>query len=65
MLSPAEIAKRWGVNIKTVYSAIQSGQLPALRLARKRFLIPAHVVISVEEKGCVAPMGANHGGTTR
>ena len=30
--SPADLAERWGVNVKTVYRLIESGELQATRI---------------------------------
>lgn len=57
VLTVRELATRWGVNVKTVYEAIELGQLPVIRVGRRRLLIP-RVVVEELEKGRVMPEGA-------
>jgi excisionase family DNA binding protein len=64
MLRPEDVARRWGVNVKTVYAAIRRRQLPVKRLGERVLLIPRRAVEEIEQ-GRVALPGGNHGGATR
>ena len=44
-----EAAEKLGVNKKTIYRAIQEGQLPAIRLGRKVIIIPAVIDRMLQE----------------
>jgi excisionase family DNA binding protein len=65
MLSAQELADRWGVDVKTIYTAIRDGQLPAVRLARNVLRISLAVVERIENQGRVEPHGGSHAGSTR
>lgn len=50
MLTPEQVADRWGVNIKTVYVAIKKKQIPYVQLGRV-YRIPVAVVESGQQGG--------------
>ena len=50
VLSVQELAERWAVDVKTIYQAIECGQLPAIRLSRRVIRIP-RVAIEALERG--------------
>lgn len=50
MLTVEQLAKRWGVNHKTIYAAIQAKQIKVLRLGRI-IRIPRSVVERLESEG--------------
>jgi hypothetical protein len=64
MLKPEAVARRWGVNIKTIYAAIRRKQLPVKRLGQRVLLIPRRAVEEIEQ-GRVALPGGTHGSATR
>ena len=64
MLRPEDVARRWGVNVKTVYAAIRRRQLPVKRLGTRVLLIPRRAVEDIEQ-GRVALPGGTHGSATR
>jgi excisionase family DNA binding protein len=64
MLRPEDVARRWGVNVKTVYAAIRRRQLPVKRLGQRVLLIPRRAVEDIEQ-GRVALPGEKHGSATR
>jgi excisionase family DNA binding protein len=37
--APKEVAQKLGVNVKTIYDAIEEGQIPALRIGKRRLII--------------------------
>jgi excisionase family DNA binding protein len=39
-LTPADIAKLWGLSKNSVYEALRRGEIPSVRVGRK-FIIPA------------------------
>lgn len=55
MLRVEDVAKRWDLNVKTVYGMIERRELPARRCGRV-LRIPKHVVESVEQ-GRVVSLG--------
>jgi excisionase family DNA binding protein len=63
MLSVEELAARWRVNAKTIYAAVQQGQIPALKLGRI-LRISMAVIESVEAQGRVVLVGGDDAGTT-
>jgi len=65
MLTPAEVAQRWRVNVKVVYIAIQTGQLPAVRIGKKCLRIALEVVRGIEQQGRVVLPGGTHGSSAR
>lgn len=56
MLTPDEVAERWSAHVKTVYTAIRSGQLPVFRLGRV-LRIPLGAVEAIEVRGYIVPEG--------
>ncbi len=56
VLTVKELAERWGLNIKTVYEAIELKQVPTIKVGRRRILIPRAWVEEME--GRVVPEGA-------
>jgi excisionase family DNA binding protein len=58
MLRAEDVARRWGCNIKTIYSAIRKKQLPAKRLGQRVLLIPRRAVENIEQgRGALLPGG--------
>lgn len=49
VIGVTELAKRWGVDQKTIREAIELGQLPSFRVGRRRVLIPLAAVESMEQ----------------
>lgn len=49
VIGVTELAKRWGVDQKTIREAINLGQLPSFRIGRRRVLIPLAAVESMEQ----------------
>ena len=47
-VQPIELAKRWGINHKTVLTAVHDGKIPATRVGR-RLLIPRAWVEAQEQ----------------
>jgi excisionase family DNA binding protein len=64
MLTPDELAGRWGVDRKTIYKAVTLKQLPAVRIGKKLLLIPLAAVEALEQ-GRVEPESENHAGPAR
>jgi excisionase family DNA binding protein len=64
VLTVENLARRWAVNVKTLYSEIHNGTLPAIRLGRV-FRVSLQVVRSIESQGCVVPTGGSDGSTTQ
>lgn len=58
VLSVQELARRWGVDVKTIYQAIERGQLPAIRIGKRVIRIP-RAIIEQMEQGRVVPEGAS------
>lgn len=56
MMTVRELAERWKVDVKTIYAAIELGQIPAVRISKRVLRIPRHVVERFE-KGCVVLPG--------
>ncbi len=56
MLTPDEVAERWAAHVKTVYTAIASGQLPVFRLGRV-LRVPLAAVEAIEARGFIVPEG--------
>jgi excisionase family DNA binding protein len=57
MMTAEELAKRWAVHVKTIHSAIQDKQLPAIRFHRI-YRIPRAAVEAFEARGgYVLPTG--------
>lgn len=54
MLRVDEVAKRWDLNVKTVYGMIERGELPARRCGRV-LRVPKHVIESIEQGRVVSP----------
>ena len=54
ILSPKEAARFLGVNPKTVYEAIQRGELPARRVGKRRIVILRDVLIEWLSQGRVS-----------
>ena len=48
VLSVQELAERWAVDVKTIYQAIELGQLPAIRLSRRVIRIPTAAIEALE-----------------
>lgn len=65
MLTPAEVARRWRVNVKVIYTAIQKGELPAVRIGKKVLRIPIEMLRRLEQQGRVVSPGGQNGGSTR
>ena len=61
MLTPQQVAERWNLNIKSVYAAIKSGEIPAVRVG-KLFRINLDVLRNIEQ-GRVVPFGGTDGAT--
>ena len=58
LMTVRELAERWRVDVKTLYAAIQAGQLPAIRLGKRVIRISLVVVTSIEQQGrVVSPNG--------
>lgn len=57
MLKPEDVARRWGVNVKTVYSALRRRQIPHKRLGQRVLLIPRRAVEAIEQGRGVLPGG--------
>lgn len=64
MLTVEQLAKRWCVNAKTIYAAIQAQQLRVLRIGRV-IRVPVDVVEELESQGRAVPTGGPHVGATR
>jgi excisionase family DNA binding protein len=54
MMRVEDVAKRWDLNVKTVYGMIERGELPARRCGRV-LRVPKHVVESAEQGRVVSP----------
>lgn len=66
MITVEELAVRWDVDVKTVYKAIQLGQIPAVRVGRKVLRIPRSAVESLEAgQTPPSPRGGNRGSSAR
>lgn len=50
MMTVEELAERWGLNPKTVYAAVEKGQLVALRVGRVLRISRSHVE-ALEQRG--------------
>ena len=48
VLSVRQLAERWAVDVKTIYRAIELGQLPAIRLSRRAIRIPMAAIEALE-----------------
>lgn len=57
VLTVDELAARWRLDRKTVYSEIAEGRIPALRLGRV-YRVPLAAVLSLEQGRVVPPGGA-------
>ncbi len=64
MLTVKEVALRLSVDRKTVYSAIERGEIPAIRLGRRGIIRVARLVTESIEQGRGVPPGGLHGGST-
>jgi excisionase family DNA binding protein len=49
--APKEVAQKLGVNVKTIYDAIDAGQIPALRIGRRRLIITHAAFDRMMEQG--------------
>lgn len=49
VLSVQELAKRWNVDVKTIYQAIELGQIPAIRVGKRVLRIPRMVIENLEQ----------------
>lgn len=58
VLSIQELSERWGVDVKTIYRAIELGQLPVIRIGKRVIRIP-RAIIEQMEQGRVVPEGAS------
>jgi len=54
LLSLRELAKRWGLDVKTLRGMIDRGELPVVRLGRL-IRVPVAVIRSIESQGSAAP----------
>jgi len=57
VFSVRELARRWGVDQKTILAAIELGQIPAFRVGRRRLLIPVAAIEKLEQGGVVQAEG--------
>ena len=48
VLSVQQLAERWAVDVKTIYQAIELGQLPSIRLSRRVIRIPVAAIEALE-----------------
>jgi excisionase family DNA binding protein len=64
VLTADELAARWVVDRKTIYAAINAGEIPAFRLGRL-LRVPLEVVRVMETQGSAVPTGGSDGSTTR
>ena len=64
MLTCAELAARWGVDIKSVYEGIKLRQIPVVRIGRRIIRIALAVIERIEQGGRVEPHGGTHGRST-
>ena len=53
LLTSAQLAERWGVDIKTVYDGIRLGQIPAVRIGRRVLRVALAVIERIENDGRV------------
>lgn len=60
LLTSAELADRWGVDIKTIYDGIRLGQIPAVRIGRRVLRIALAVVERIENDGRAEPQKVSH-----
>ena len=49
VLSVQELATRWNVDVKTIYQAIELGQIPAIRVGKRVLRIPRMVIENLEQ----------------
>lgn len=62
MMRVEDLAKRWDLNVKTIYAMIERGELTARRFGRV-LRVPRSVVDSLEQAS-VVPGDRSHAGTT-
>jgi hypothetical protein len=60
LLTSAQLAARWGVDIKTIYDGIRLGQIPAVRIGRRVLRVALAVVERIENDGHVEPPEDSH-----
>ena len=49
VLSVQELAERWKVDVKTIYQAIELGQIPVIRVGKRVLRIPRSVIERLEQ----------------
>ena len=49
VLSVQELAARWFVDVKTIYQAIELGQIPAIRIGKRVLRIPRSAIERLEQ----------------
>ena len=49
--APKEVAQKLGVNVKTIYDAIEAKQIPALRIGKRRLIISQAAFDRMMEQG--------------
>jgi excisionase family DNA binding protein len=54
VLSVQDLAKRWAVDVKTIYQAIELGQIPVIRVGKRVIRIPRAFIERLEQ-GRVVP----------
>ena len=55
-MSVQELADRWQVDVKTIYQAIELGQIPVIRVGKRVLRIPRDFIERLEQ-GCEVPSG--------
>lgn len=49
VLTAQELARRWEVDIKTIYQAIELGQIPVIRVGKRVLRIPRMAIERLEQ----------------
>ena len=49
VLTAQELAKRWNVDVKTIYQAIELGQIPVIRVGKRVLRIPRMAIEHLEQ----------------
>jgi len=49
VLSVQELAQRWRVDVKTIYQAIELGQIPVIRVGKRVIRIPTAAIERMEQ----------------
>jgi len=54
-LTVTDIARRWNCCVHTVRRKVRAGELPALKMSRRRILIPLEAVLKFEKGATSSP----------